>query len=41
MVGQPVLGKAMGIDGDGALILEDEGGALKRVIAGDVIPLDP
>lgn len=41
MVDQSVLGKAMGIDGDGALILEDEGGALKRVIAGDVIPLDP
>lgn len=36
-----VSGTARGIDGDGALIVEEEGGALARVIAGDVIPLEP
>ncbi|HEX9443513.1 MAG TPA: biotin--[acetyl-CoA-carboxylase] ligase [Candidatus Binatia bacterium] len=34
-------GTARGIDADGALIVEEEGGALTRVIAGDVIPLEP
>lgn len=37
---QPVWGKAVGIDGDGALLLEDQGGKLQRVVAGDVIALD-
>ncbi len=37
---QPILGKALGIDGDGALLLEDESGALQRIVAGDVIPLE-
>lgn len=36
----PVWGKAVGIDGDGALLLEDERGRLQRIVAGDVIPLD-
>jgi BirA family biotin operon repressor/biotin-[acetyl-CoA-carboxylase] ligase len=40
MMEQAVQGKAIGIDGDGALVLEDERGALQRIIAGDVIPLE-
>jgi len=38
--GGSVLGKAVGIAGDGALILEDEKGVSQRVIAGDVFPMD-
>jgi BirA family transcriptional regulator, biotin operon repressor / biotin---[acetyl-CoA-carboxylase] ligase len=34
-----LLGTAKGIDRDGALIIERSGGALERVIAGDVIPI--
>ncbi len=34
-----VQGKAMGIDTDGALILEGEGGRRERIVAGDVIPI--
>jgi BirA family biotin operon repressor/biotin-[acetyl-CoA-carboxylase] ligase len=34
-----VQGKAMGIDTDGALILEGEGGHRERIVAGDVIPI--
>ncbi len=34
-----VQGKAMGIDTDGALILEGEGGHRERILAGDVIPV--
>lgn len=41
MLHQAVLGRAKGIAGDGALILEDETGALKKILAGDVIPMDP
>jgi BirA family biotin operon repressor/biotin-[acetyl-CoA-carboxylase] ligase len=37
---QNVTGWARGIDRDGALLVEDELGAVKRVIAGDVIPLE-
>jgi BirA family biotin operon repressor/biotin-[acetyl-CoA-carboxylase] ligase len=33
-------GIARGIDADGALIVEEDGGALQRIIAGDVTPLD-
>lgn len=33
-------GIARGIDGDGALIVEDAGGRLQRVIAGDVTPFE-
>lgn len=40
MMGQTTMGKAIGIDGDGALILEDEAGDRKRIIAGDVIPIE-
>ena len=40
MFDRPVLGKAMGIDGDGALILEDEKGIRQRIVAGDVIPME-
>jgi BirA family transcriptional regulator, biotin operon repressor / biotin---[acetyl-CoA-carboxylase] ligase len=35
-----VRGKAVGIAGDGALVLEDEKGVSQRVIAGDVFPID-
>lgn len=34
-------GRAQGIDREGALILEDEEGRRHRIIAGDVIPLEP
>lgn len=40
MMGEAVTGKAVGIDSGGALLLEDEKGFSKRVIAGDVIPLE-
>jgi BirA family biotin operon repressor/biotin-[acetyl-CoA-carboxylase] ligase len=35
---QAVIGRAKGIDRDGALLLEDDRGALQRIVAGDVIP---
>ncbi len=41
MPDRPAFGKAMGIDGEGALILKDERGSLRRIVAGDVIPIDP
>jgi BirA family transcriptional regulator, biotin operon repressor / biotin---[acetyl-CoA-carboxylase] ligase len=37
MADRSVMGKAVGIDNDGTLLLEDEKNALHRVIAGDVI----
>lgn len=37
---QAIRGKAAGIDGDGALILEDDRGVLRRIIAGEVFPAD-
>jgi len=40
MMGQAVQGKAIGIDKDGALLLEDERGTQQRIIAGDVIPME-
>lgn len=40
LLDQIVTGRAIGIDKDGALLVEDEHGAIKRVIAGDVIPLE-
>jgi len=40
MLEQAILGKAMGIDIDGALILEDERGFVQRIIAGEVIPME-
>ncbi|MGH7767958.1 MAG: biotin--[acetyl-CoA-carboxylase] ligase [Candidatus Binatia bacterium] len=39
MAGQRLSGIARGIDGGGALILEQEGGALQRIIAGEVSPV--
>jgi hypothetical protein len=39
-VDQIILGKVMGIDGNGALILEDGSGGLQRIVAGDVIPME-
>ena len=39
MVDEVISGTATGIDGDGALLLEAEDGVLRRVLAGDVIPL--
>ena len=37
---QAVIGRAKGIDRDGALLLEDDSGALQRIVAGDVIPVE-
>ncbi len=34
-----ISGKAVGIDMDGALIIEGEGGDQERILAGDVVPL--
>jgi BirA family biotin operon repressor/biotin-[acetyl-CoA-carboxylase] ligase len=39
LLDQAITGWARGIDRDGALLVEDDNRALKRVIAGDVIPL--
>jgi len=35
-----LLGRAKGLDRDGALIVEDDGGSDQRVLAGDVIPVE-
>lgn len=40
LLDQSVSGVARGIDRDGALLLEDESGALQRIVAGDVIPVE-
>jgi BirA family transcriptional regulator, biotin operon repressor / biotin---[acetyl-CoA-carboxylase] ligase len=40
MTDRILIGKATGIDRDGALLLEDEWGARQRVVAGDVIPIE-
>ncbi len=40
MMDQAVAGRVIGIDGDGALLLEDETGNRRRIVAGDVIPLE-
>jgi BirA family biotin operon repressor/biotin-[acetyl-CoA-carboxylase] ligase len=40
MADQRVSGIARGIDGDGALIVEEEGGGLRKIIAGEVIPIE-
>jgi len=40
MLGQEIWGRAVGIDGDGALVLEDDGGRQQKIIAGDVIPVE-
>ena len=41
MMDQVVQGKAIGIDGDGALLVQDDRGMQQRIVAGDVIPLEP
>lgn len=38
--GEALTGRAVGIDPEGALVVEDQRGRLHRVIAGDVIPLE-
>jgi BirA family transcriptional regulator, biotin operon repressor / biotin---[acetyl-CoA-carboxylase] ligase len=40
MIDGPIFGKAIGIDRDGALIVETDNGKFQRVIAGDVIPME-
>jgi biotin-(acetyl-CoA carboxylase) ligase len=40
LLDQTVTGRAIGIDPDGALLIEDQWGARQRVLAGDVIPLE-
>ncbi|MBM4298530.1 MAG: biotin--[acetyl-CoA-carboxylase] ligase, partial [Deltaproteobacteria bacterium] len=40
LLDQIVTGRAVGIDGDGALLIEDGQGARQRVLAGDVIPVE-
>lgn len=40
LLDQVVTGRAIGIDQDGALLIEDQRGARQRVIAGDVIPVE-
>jgi BirA family biotin operon repressor/biotin-[acetyl-CoA-carboxylase] ligase len=39
LLDQAVVGRAQGIDRDGALILEGDDGRIQRVLAGDVIPV--
>ena len=41
MADQRLSGIARGIDGDGALILEEDCGTLQRIIAGEVNPVEP
>ena len=40
LLDQVLLGRAKGIDRDGALIIESDDGGLQRVLAGDVIPVE-
>jgi BirA family biotin operon repressor/biotin-[acetyl-CoA-carboxylase] ligase len=40
LLDQSVVGRAEGIDRDGALLLADDSGALQRIVAGDVIPVE-
>jgi BirA family biotin operon repressor/biotin-[acetyl-CoA-carboxylase] ligase len=37
---QTIVGRALGIDRDGALLVEDEHGQSRSIVAGDVIPLE-
>jgi len=37
---ETLLGRALGIDREGALVLEDEHGRRRTIVAGDVIPLE-
>jgi BirA family biotin operon repressor/biotin-[acetyl-CoA-carboxylase] ligase len=40
MTDRTVTGRALGIDTDGALIIETADGGNRRIVAGDVIPVD-
>jgi BirA family biotin operon repressor/biotin-[acetyl-CoA-carboxylase] ligase len=40
MAGEVLVGRAMGIDGDGALLVENDRGESLRIVAGDVILVD-
>jgi biotin-(acetyl-CoA carboxylase) ligase len=40
MMDEVFSGTARGIDRDGALLVGDDWGQIRRVIAGDVIPLE-
>jgi BirA family transcriptional regulator, biotin operon repressor / biotin---[acetyl-CoA-carboxylase] ligase len=40
LLGQEIIGRAKGIDAEGALLVEDESGALQRIIAGDIFPAE-
>ncbi len=40
MADEVISGKAVEIDRDGALIVECAGGALQRIVAGDVVPIE-
>lgn len=40
LLDQIITGRAIGIDKDGALLIEDEQGTRQRVLAGDVIPVE-
>lgn len=40
MTGQTVMGRAKGLDRDGALLVEDDEGTHYRIVAGDVVPLE-
>lgn len=40
MLHSALSGRVVGIDVDGALLLEDESGVAQRIVAGDVIPVD-
>jgi BirA family transcriptional regulator, biotin operon repressor / biotin---[acetyl-CoA-carboxylase] ligase len=40
MTDRTIIGRAIGIDADGALIIESPDGGRQRIVAGDVIPVD-
>ena len=40
LLDQAIVGTARGIDRDGALILVDDDGIERKILAGDVIPLE-
>lgn len=40
MVNETLIGRALGLDRDGALLVEDASGVRQRVLAGDVIPIE-
>ena len=40
MTDRTIIGRAIGIDADGALIIESPDGGCQRIFAGDVIPVE-